>query len=521
MADDAEPGPSLPVKDWVAAVAHDLRDPMNAIVGMTDLLLLTPLDPQQQRYAEALKDASATMLTLIADLLDVNRLERGDLHVLHEPFDVRLAVGRSLDWLRPRIGARSLRLIGVVDDAVPTWVMGDPGRLRQVLLNLVGNALKFTTDGEVRLEVMPLGADGMLRFRVADTGRGMDRQALDRLRRPFVQLEAGDRQQGLGLGLTITRHLVAGMGGRIAVASAAGRGTTVTVDLPLPATAEPAPLAPPPLDRRRVTVVGGQGEVGRLLGERLRSMGVTPEVVVDPAEMLRGLARAEGAPDALLVVCDAVRAETGAALARWRAAAARPNLPALALVAAGVRGEAGAAREAGFDGYLPQTAAADVLAAALGRLWDGTAAAEREFVTVHGLRERADGPWRLLVVDDNPMNVRLLQIVLERVGHEVETALDGETAVARAGEGRFDAVLMDLQMPGLSGFEATARIRGLAGSAGRVPIVAVTANAAGEVAARCLAVGMQGCLTKPIEPGRVQEALRLAVAADREPPAGG
>ena len=502
--------PALDAETWIAAVSHDLRDPMNAIVGMTDLLLDSPLDADQRRCAETVADAARTMTTLINDLLDLSRLQRGDLQIAAEAFDLGQAARRTLDLLRPCIGDRPVVVrLKAEADALP-WVVGDPGRLRQILANLVGNALTHTQSGLVELGIVAPEGSEKVTFTVSDTGPGLEAAALARLGEPFAPSDTAAQRQGLGLGLAIARHLVVRMGGTLNLTSAPGQGTRVELSLPLPHVASPKVVPGRGLAGRCVALAGATPAVAGRPEARLRAAGVDVVVVDDPTPTLPSGRRVE----ALLLACDRIDEGASSRLRGWRRATST-GLPVLALVTSGLRGEAETARRAGFDGYLPLLAPGEVLADAIGSLLARPSDQRPPFVTVHGLLDLADGPWRLLVVDDNPMNVRLLQLLLERAGHSVETATDGSRAVLRARDGGLDAVLMDVQMPVLSGLAATAAIRRLPVPVSRVPIVAVTANALAGMGATCAAAGMDGFVTKPVEPIDLLAELRRVIAAAR------
>ncbi|MEO1089021.1 MAG: response regulator [Pseudomonadota bacterium] len=498
---------SLDVRTWVAAVGHDLREPMNAIVGMSDLLLQTPLDDDQRDYAEAVRDAATTVVGLVNDLLDVTRLERGNLALIAQPFDVRRLVERTAAMLRPRIGARELQLDVAVATTVPAGLVGDAGRLRQVLTNLLANALKFTDRGRIVLSVDWDPMTEAATFVVSDTGCGMPAALRAAVGRPFVQGTEPPTHgaEGLGLGLAISHHLVGRMGGRLSLESAVGQGTAARFTVTLAPTDRAPPLGTAALGGRTVCLVEATTAADRI-ADRFHGLGLRVVTVADLEA-----ARACCAETRCAAVFAVARQPTAAhaALARSVQEERADVAPVLvALAPAGYRGDAEAWREAGFHGYLTLPVEAEVLRAALGTL---LAPGLDEFVTTHRLAERRDGPWRLLVVDDNPVNVRLLQVLLEREGHEVVDAADGATALERMREHVFDAVLMDLQMPGIDGLETTRRIRAMANPTGRVPVLAVTAAARAEVAPACAAAGIDVVLTKPIEPTTLCGALQRLI----------
>lgn len=501
--------PSDPLADgaWIAAVSHDLREPMNAVLGMTRLLLDTDLDDEQRRYAETVEDAASGMMTLINDLLDMSRLARGEIAIRTEPFDLARLVRGSLDVVRPRLVGDRVALGLDLDPAVPRWVEGDAGRLRQILVNLLANALKFTTEGEVHLAVT--AEEGGIAFAVRDTGCGLAPEDRARVFEPFVQL-APSREGGVGLGLAITRLLVDRLGGTLDVASEEGRGSTFTVALPLAASRPPAPAGRATLAERRMLLVDRPGAPRERTLRTLEAAAAGTTVVTDAASAVRRLT-AERPPDAVLLVAsepdDAARA-LAAALAERRADAV-----ALALAPTGVRGAAEAWRKAGFAGYLPYPVGAETLTDALGVLL-ATPPDARDFITEPALRDRARAGRHVLAVDDNPLNGRLVRLLLEKAGHRVTLVEDGEAAIAAVAAGGVDAVLMDVQMPGIDGLEAARRIRRLGGEAAATPIVAVTANAGAAEAAACRAAGMTGFVTKPIDRAELLETLDRATRVE-------
>jgi CheY-like chemotaxis protein len=505
----ASSAPPSPLADgtWIAAVSHDLRDPMNAVLGMTRLLLETELDDVQRRYAETVEDAASGMMTLINDLLDMSRLARGDLVVREEPFDLHRLVRGSLDVVRPRAADRPLALTVEIAAATPPWVTGDAGRLRQILVNLLANALKFTARGEVALAVTPAG-EGRIAFAVRDTGCGLAPADRERVFEPFVQLPASG-EGGVGLGLAIVRLLVDRLGGTLALASAEGRGSTFTVTLPLAAAARPAVAGRATLAGRRVVVVDAATPARTRTARGLEALGAQVSQRAEAAAVTAALAAGEPAPDAVLLVAvepDAVAGALARALAK-----ARPEAVAIALAPSGLRGAPEAWRGAGFAGYLPYPVPAETLADALGLLF-ATAPAARTFVTEPGLRDRRRRERHILAVDDNPLNNRLVRVLLENAGHRVSLVADGEAAVDAVAAGDVDAVLMDVQMPGIDGLEATRRIRALPDAAAATPIIAVTANAGAPEADACRAAGMTGFVTKPIDRAALMDALERALA---------
>ncbi|HFD14903.1 MAG TPA: response regulator [Rhodospirillales bacterium] len=506
--------------DLMATVSHEMREPLNGILGMARLLAQTPLAEEQSGYLAAVLESGEMLLTLVNDLLDLSRVEAGRLAL--EPVD--FALDPFLERIRLLVALRAeqrgLRLVIERQPETAELVRGDPARLRQVLLNLLGNALKFTEEGEIRLTVAPEAAPAGrigLRFEVTDTGIGIPEDAVAKLARPFFQAGTGAGFGGSGLGLLIARRLVEAMRGRLELESRPGGGTVARAIVQLE----------PPRSRHRGAASGDAALAGAalLVVDRQRRSRQTIRALVESWGLVaREAADAErawlllheaadrgAAFDYVVIASDTDRATAEELARRIRATPRLAHARLVMLAAAGLRGDAAQAKAAGFDAFLPKPVSAETLLACLARLRSGRG---DELVTAHSIGEDRGRRLRVLVADDNPVNLRLLSIMLERAGHEVVTVTDGREAVAAVAAGTFDLVLMDLQMPNMGGLEASRRIRALDDPAkASVPILAVTANALEGEEARCRAAGMSGYLTKPVERARLLDLVSRSVEA--------
>ncbi|WGF89659.1 response regulator [Marinivivus vitaminiproducens] len=488
---------------FVASVSHELREPMNGVIGMARLLLDTPLSDEQKGYVDSVLDSAQSLVTIVNDILDQSKLEGGQLELHPVAFDLHALTRRLHALFAPQAAARGVGFDLRVDERVPAAVTADPGRLRQVLVNLLGNALRFTREGSIGLAIDGLPSDtadrARLRFTVSDTGVGIAEADRARVFEPFRQ--AAGTQGGTGLGLTIARALVGAMGGRLEVDSQIGVGTRFgfTLDLGHAEPTTPRPDAAR-LARIRLLVVDADETAGPALLARARSLGVDA-VLCDAAHLALDASRravAERRPFDIVLI-DHTLAD-GDGLALGRRIKADPTLAAARLVllaAAGLRGDAARAADHGFAAYLTRPIASDTLAACLRRLCDP--AEPGEILTVHSLTDGRTPSWRVLVVDDNPMNRTLLVRTLEKAGHRVDQACDGREAVDAVVADAYDIVLMDVQMPHLDGIEATRLIRRLRSPKAETPVIAITAHVMREDEARCRAAGINAHIAKPID----------------------
>ncbi len=442
---------------------------------MTELLLDTPLDQEQREFAETVKLSGENLLVILNDILDFSKIEAGKMRIETIDFDLRTAVEDVTALLGERAQEKGLELASLIEYDVPTAVRGDPGRLRQVFTNLIGNAVKFTEEGEVVLRAALAGDRGdaaTVRFEVRDTGIGLTEEQQSRLFQSFSQADTSTTRKygGTGLGLAISSQLVELMGGEIGVESEPGAGSTFWFEVPLRKQPEGAQEAPKPLGdlwNLHALIVDDNATNRQILHKQLISWGMRDGNVEDGQRALEELrSAAEGGDPYEVAVLDMqMPGMDGMQLAR--AIKADPAISATRLVlltSMGKRGDGEEARQAGIEAYLTkpvrQSELYDALAAVMGTPAEDAATEEPDLVTRHSLREkRAGSNAPLLVAEDNPVNQKVAVRMLENLGYRVDVAGDGLEALEALSRNSYAAVLMDIQMPEMDGYEATAEIR--------------------------------------------------------------
>jgi two-component system sensor histidine kinase/response regulator len=509
--------------EFLARMSHEIRTPMNGVMGMSELLQGTELTPRQRHLSETISHSAEALLQIINDILDFSKVEAGKLELERVEFGLREAVEETIEIFAARAHAKGLELACAIELDVTGTVRGDPMRLRQVLINFVGNAIKFTDSGEVIVRVRSVGKDGLLRFEVIDTGIGISEEAQAHIFNAFSQADSFTTRKygGTGLGLAICRQLAALMGGEIGVYSEVNRGSTFWFEVRL----EPVVDAPPTLTRLprmnlagvRALIVDDNASNREILQQHLQSWGVEVVAVETSAAALAALTAADGAPFDLALVDDQMPGMDGIQLAKVIRQDSRWS--ALRLILQSTRDDHDSSSESSrlFAAILTKPLRRSQLFGCVSRVMtmqpkpvmDPSAAGSGPAVSA----ARAVGP-KILLVEDNPVNREVAVGMLESLGCVTDAAENGRLAIEAMNVATYDAVLMDCQMPVMDGLTATGEIRRREHTSGaaRVPIIALTANAMEGDRERCLAAGMDDFLSKPFTQQQLATLLRRWLA---------
>jgi two-component system sensor histidine kinase/response regulator len=508
--------------EFLARMSHEIRTPMNGVMGMSELLQSTELTPRQRHLSETISHSAEALLQIINDILDFSKVEAGKLELERVEFGLREAVEETIEIFAGRAHAKHLELACAIELDVPVTVWGDPMRLRQILINFVGNAIKFTDSGEVIVRVRTAGADGLLRFEVIDTGIGISEEVQGRIFNSFSQADSFTTRKygGTGLGLAICRQLAALMGGEIGVHSALGRGATFWFEVRL----EPAEATPTLTRLQRLNLAGLRALIvddnasnREILQQHLQSCGVEVTTAGTSAEALTALNARDGLSFDLALVDDQMPGEDGFQLAKLIGRDARWS--ALRLILLTTRDDHDSGESARlFAAVLAKPLRRSQLLTCVARVMSGQPGTAPE--TLAGAPPAAPTPAargaapRILLVEDNPVNREVAVAMLENLGCATEAAENGWLAIEAMTATTYDAVLMDCQMPIMDGLTAAGEIRRREHTSGaaRVPIIALTANAMEGERERCLAAGMDDFLSKPFTQRQLATLLRRWLA---------